>query len=71
MAFHRHRMTTFWVFRSRDGGRNSATICCLNLVLNIGPDIISLLLCLEAETPFNQPEYWLVGRYRPSQEVDR
>jgi hypothetical protein len=34
------RTTTFWVFRSRDGGRNSATICSLNLVLNICPDII-------------------------------
>src|SRR5260370_31251176 len=34
------RTTTFWAFRSRDGGRNSATICSLNLVLNICPDII-------------------------------
>jgi hypothetical protein len=34
------RTATFWAFRSRDGGRNSATICSLNLVLNTCPDII-------------------------------
>ncbi len=36
-----HRMITFWAPRSREGGRNSATICCLNLVLNICRAIIS------------------------------
>jgi hypothetical protein len=36
-----HKITNFWAFRSREGGRNSATICCLNLVLNIFPDIMS------------------------------
>src|SRR5580704_11525308 len=32
-----HKMITFWALRCREGGRNSATICCLNLVLNMCP----------------------------------
>lgn len=38
-----HKMITFWALRCREGGRNSATICCLNLVLNMCP-ALSLML---------------------------
>src|ERR1700733_10137003 len=54
-----HKIITFWALRCREAGRNSATICCLNLVLNMCP----ALSLMRGRSPL-PPEKALWGRRR-------
>jgi hypothetical protein len=78
-----HKTITFWVLRGRKEGRNSATICCLNLVLNMFPASSPMLgasyrshplverLCSAARfDPAFRPCFGRVGRW-PAGECGR